>query len=60
MLTPLSMVGSVVWWPVKKLGYSALKHKQLEVITVFVGGRDLFMVVSQLGSKTASDMATCQ
>ena len=34
----------------KELGYSALKHKHLEVITVFVGGKDLFMVDSQLGS----------
>ena len=46
-LTPLSMVGSVVWWPVRSL---ALKHKHLEVITVFVSGKDLFMVDSQLGS----------
>ena len=30
-------------------GYSALKPEQLEVNTAFVGGRDVFVVVSQLG-----------
>ena len=30
----------------KELGYSALKPEQLEVIMVFVGGREVFVVVS--------------
>ena len=31
----------------KKLGYSALKLEQLEVITTFVGGRKVFAIVSR-------------
>ena len=38
-----------------ELEYSALKPEQLEVITAFVGGREVFVVVSlQLGSGKAS------
>ena len=31
----------------KELGYSALKPEQLEVITAFVGRREVFAVVSR-------------
>ena len=47
-------------WPVRSLhGYSALKPEQLEVNIAFVGGRDVFVVVSQLGSGKSLCLICC-